>query len=92
MLALWYMYVLHGFCLMTLGLQLVMITRIPSGSLIPGSIIDLSIRVGLVVKNKSKVLFILVGSCTICSSLKSLDISSRFWTEYIPVYVRKVKI
>ena len=76
-LALWYMYILHGFCLMTLGLQLVMIIGMPSWSLIPGTIVDLSTRVGLVVKNKSKVLFILVGSHTICSSPKSFEISSR---------------
>ena len=57
------------FCLMTLGLQLVMIIRITSWSLIPGtSSVDFTTRVGLVVKNKSKVLFILVGSCNICSS------------------------
>ena len=63
-LALWYMYIMYilrGFCLMTLGLQLVMIIGIPSWSLIPGTIVDRSTRVGLVVKNKSKVLFILVG-------------------------------
>ena len=43
---------------MTLGLQLVMIIGMPSWSLIPGTIVDLSTTVGLVVKNKSKVLFI----------------------------------
>ena len=48
-----------------------------SWSLIPGTIVDLSTRVELVVKNNSNVLFILVGSRTICSSPKSLDISSR---------------
>ena len=61
MLALWYMYILRGFCLMTLGLQLVMIIGMLSWSLILGTIVDLSTRVGSVVKNKSKVLFILVG-------------------------------
>ena len=76
-LALWYMHILRGFCLMTLGFQLVMIIGIPSWSLIPGTIVDLSTRVGLVVKNKSKVLFILVGSRTICSSPTSFEISSR---------------
>ena len=74
-LALWYMY-MRGFCLMTLGLQLVMIIGIPSWSLNPGTIVDRSTRVGLVVKNKSKVLFILVGSHIICSSPKSFEISS----------------
>ena len=54
-LALWYMYILRGFCLMTLGLQLVMIIGIPSWSLIPSTIVDLSTSVWLVVKNKSKV-------------------------------------
>ena len=78
-LALWYMYILRGFCLMTLGLQLVMIIGMPSWSLIPGTIVDLSTIVGLVVKNKSKVLFILVGSRTICSSPKSFEISSRIF-------------
>ena len=29
-LALWYMYILRGFCLMTLGLQLVIIIGMPS--------------------------------------------------------------
>ena len=48
-------------------------------SLIPGTIVDLSTRVGLVVKNKSKVLLILVGSRTICSSPKSFEISSRIF-------------
>ena len=42
-------------CLLTLGLQLVMILGMPSWSLIPGIIVDLSTRVGLVVKNKSQV-------------------------------------
>ena len=74
-LALWCMYILRGFCLMTLGLQLVMIIGIPSWLLIPGTTVDPSTRVGAVVKNKSKVLFILVGSHTICSSPKSLQIS-----------------
>ena len=78
-LASWYMYILGGFCLMTLGLQLVMIIGMPSWSLIPGTIVDLSTRVGLVVKNKSKVSFILVGSRTICSSPKSFEISSRIF-------------
>ena len=77
MLALWYMYILRGFCLMTLGLQLVMIIGIPLCSLISSTIVDLSTRVGLVVKNESKVLFNLVGSRTICSSPKSFEISSR---------------
>ena len=63
------------FCLMTLGLQLVIIIRMPSCSLIPGTIVDLSARVGLVEKNNSKVLFILLVSRSICSSLKSLEIS-----------------
>ena len=76
-LALWYMYILRDVCLMTLVLQLVMIIGIPSWSLIPATVVDLSTRVGLVVKNKFKVLFILVGSRTICSSPKSLEISSR---------------
>ena len=78
-LALWYMYILRGFCLMTLCLQLTMIIEIPSWSLIPGTIVDLSTRVGIVVKNKSKVLFILVGSRAICSSPKSFEISSRIF-------------
>ena len=72
MLALWYMYILRGFCLITLGLQLFMITAMP---LIPGTTVDLSTRVGFVVKNKSNVLFILVGPRTTCSSPKSLAIS-----------------
>ena len=55
LLASWYMYSLRGFCLMTLGLQLVVIIGMPSWSLIPGTIVDLSTRVGLVVKNKSNV-------------------------------------
>ena len=75
MLALWHMYILGRFCLMTLGLQLFMITGMPSWSLIPGTTVDLSTRVGFVVKNRSKVLFILVGSPTTCSSPKSLAIS-----------------
>ena len=57
-LALWYIYILNVFCLaclLTLGLQLVMIIGMPSWSLIPGIIVDLSTRVGLVVKNKSQV-------------------------------------
>ena len=80
-LALWYLYILRGFCLMTLGLQLVMIIGMPSWSLIPGTIVDLSTRVGLVVKNKSKVFFILVDSCTMCSSPKSL----RFLDDFLIV-------
>ena len=43
MLALRYMYILCGFCLMTLGMQVVMI--IGMLSLIPGTIVDLSTRV-----------------------------------------------
>ena len=68
---------MRGFCLMTRDLQLVMIIGIPSLSLIPSIIVDLSTRVWLVVKNKSNVLFILVASRTICSSPKSLEIYSR---------------
>ena len=75
MLALWYMYILRGFCLITLGLQLFMITGMPSWSLIPGTTVDRSTRVGFVVKNRSKVLFILVGPRMTCSSPKSLAIS-----------------
>ena len=75
MLGLWYMYILCGFCLITLGLQLFMITRMPSWSLIPGTIVDLLTRVAFVVKNNSKVLFVLVGSRTTCSRPKSLAIS-----------------
>ena len=72
------MHNLRGFCLMT-GFQLVMIIGMPSWTLIPGTIVDISTRVGLVVKNKSKVLFIQVGSRTICSSPKSLEISCRIF-------------
>ena len=79
LLVLWNMYILRGFRLMTLGLQLVMITGIPSWSLIPGTIVELSTRVWLVGKNKSKVLFLLVDSRTICSSRKSFEISSRIF-------------
>ena len=68
------MYILRGFCLM-----MVMIIGIPSWSLIHGTVVDLSTRVWLVVKNKSKVLFILDGSHTICSSPKSLKVSSRMF-------------
>ena len=75
MFALWYMYMLRGFCLITVGLQLFMFAGMPSWSLIPGTTVDFSTRVGFVVKNKSKVLFILVGSRTTCSSPKSLAIS-----------------
>ena len=75
MLALWHMYILRGFCLITVGLQLFMFAGMPSWSLIPGTTLDFLTRVGFVVKNKSKVLFILMGSRTTCSSPKSLAIS-----------------
>ena len=51
----------------------------PSWSLIPGTTEDLSTSVGFQVKNKSSMLFILVGSRrplpTTCSSPKSFAIS-----------------
>ena len=58
-----------------LGLQLVMTLGMPSWSLIPGTTEDLSTSVGFEVKNKSSMLFILVGSRTTCSSPKSFAIS-----------------
>ena len=47
-LALWYMYILRGFCLMTLGLQLVMIIGMPSCSFIPGTMYYRSFNKGMV--------------------------------------------
>ena len=64
-------YILRGrpICLIILGLQLVTTIGMPSWSLIPGTTEDLSTSVGFEVKNKTSMLFILVGSRT-CSSPK----------------------
>ena len=63
---------------MILGLVLSMIRGTPLWSLSPGVIIDLSTSVGFVVKNKSRMLFFLVGSQTICSRPKSFIICHLF--------------
>ena len=61
---------------MIFGLELIIIRGMLSWSLIPGMVVDRSTSVGLVVKNKSKVLFFLVGFVTICSRPKSAAILS----------------
>ena len=52
-----------------------MITGMPSWLFVPDTTVDLSTGMGFAVKNKSEVLFILVGTRSICSSPKSLAIS-----------------
>ena len=60
-------------------------------SLIPGSTSKFCTRPGLLVKHKSRVLFSLVGSVTICSILLSLIISSIFWFMHVPYWGEGLK-
>ena len=55
-------------------------------SLIPGSTSKFCTRPGLLEKHKSRMLFFLLGSVTICSILLSLIISSIFWFMHVPYW------